>query len=257
MRSKLIAAGVGLFGYGALIGWAATADYYQRRMEDREETSRIRIDNMTKKTFDLEQALARAMMDLPEITEEEADSTEIAAEIVEVAEGDDEESDEEEEEYDEEKTAELRSNLQGIIDSYTKDDEVINSFVHRAEHAVTDRTPPFVISREQYSWDEDEGDDYAKITLTYYPRERILLDDDEEVIDDINAYVGWRNLSQFGGESGDADVVFVRNRRLQTDFEVVRDTENQPPTHVRYGMPREEFNANKAAGLIRFRPEDT
>jgi hypothetical protein len=68
--------------------------------------------------------------------------------------------------------------------------------------------------------------------------------------------LGWKNLSQFGGESGDPDTVFIRNQRLETDFEVVRDDESPLPLHIQYGMGKEEFKVNKAAGTLRLRDED-
>jgi hypothetical protein len=83
-----------------------------------------------------------------------------------------------------------------------------------------------------------------------------LLDDDNDPVDDIAGMIGWRSLSNFGGESGDPDVVFVRNDRLLSDFEVVRDDESELPLHVKYGMSEEEFKTNKAAGTLKLRRED-
>jgi hypothetical protein len=51
-------------------------------------------------------------------------------------------------------------------------------------------------------------------------------------------------------------VVYIRNWRMETDFEVRRETETAPPAHVRYGMDKETYNANKVAGTIRFRDGD-
>lgn len=152
---------------------------------------------------------------------------------------------------------ETTSNLQAIIDQYTNNPNDRDEFVAAALEPPSQRdAAPFVIPKETFAWD-DEGDEYDKKTLTYFPQQRLLLDEEEEIIDDVPQIVGWRNLSRFGDESGDADTVFVRNRKLRTDFEVVRELEAKPPLHVAYGMDRETFRANRAAGLIRLRPEDT
>lgn len=152
--------------------------------------------------------------------------------------------------------ANTRTNLQELIDDYVYKEEDRDEFVAAVidPPGQSDATP-FVISRELFSWDEEEGNNYDKITLTYYPTSRLLLDEEEEPIDNPAIAVGWRNLQQFGSESGDVDTVFIRNRRLRTDFEVVRELEEKPPLHVQFGMGKEEFRTRRAAGLIRL-PDD-
>lgn len=157
----------------------------------------------------------------------------------------------------EETLEETTSNLQAIIEQYTSNPEDHDEFIAAVVDppARTDAAP-YVITKEDYSWGE-EGIEYENKTLAYYPSQRLLLDEDEEPIDDVPQTVGWRNLQRFGDESGDPDTVFIRNRKLRMDFEVVRELEAKPPLHVAYGMDRETFKMNKAAGLIRLRPEDT
>lgn len=231
MNRKLIS--IGIFGYGVLVGWAFTADHADQKAKEKEdevENLKLRLDLLRNQIV---------------VLEKQHDDT-------------DEEDTDEEEPVDEAKTEEIRTNLQSLISQYTSEPDNADAFVNVALDNVMDPTPPFVISKEKYAWDEEEGDQYAKITLTYYPKFRMLLDDDQDLIPDkdIPSMVGWKNLRQFGGESGDPDVVFIRNRRLMTDFEVVKDDENDIPAHVKYGMGREEFETNKAAGIIKLRPED-
>lgn len=140
-------------------------------------------------------------------------------------------------------------------------EEATEDFIRDTQPVTVKTTrydPPKVISLEEYNnhGEDDEGEDYAKVTLTYYPKAQVLLDEDQEPIDDVEAYVGWRALSQFGGMSGNADVVYVRNRRMETDFEVERETEADLPLHVQFGMPHMEFESNRAAGKIKLREED-
>lgn len=253
MRNKLIAAGAGLVGYGALVGWAITADLYEKKLNNSQLLWR---EMMRRQSTQIEeQRITPTPPAAEEIRTSETSLDSNAIEDVEpILEDTDEAESDESSEVDEIKTEEIRENLQNLINGYTNDEDAVQDFSQMATAFEEDDTPPFVIPRKLYQWDEDEGDEYSKIALTYYPRERILLDDEDDLVDDVANTIGWRNLTRFGDESDDADVVFVRNRRLQTDFEVVRDTENQPPAHIRFGMDREEYESKKAAGLIRFRP---
>jgi hypothetical protein len=252
MDKKLIAAAAGCVGYGALVAWAITSDYYERKLRDKEAyiaflrnwpigkiTSVVETDEGVEATG--------VLFDDTEISPEEDTSDDNVT------------GDEDDEDVipPGETPATTRENLQKIIDQYTADPEEAERFADAGIRMNGDNAPPFVISREKYAWDEDEGDNYDKITITYYPQFRVMLDEDNELMEDVANVIGWRNLAQFGGESGDPDVVFVRNRRMMTDFEVVRDEEGDLPLHIKYGMGREEFEVNKAAGTIRLRDEDT
>lgn len=75
---------------------------------------------------------------------------------------------------------------------------------------------PYVIS----PYDFGELDDYRKIDLTYYA-DGILEDDDGEIVTDVDELIGEGSLNTFGEYEDDA--VFVRNERLQTDFEILKD----------------------------------
>lgn len=308
MNSKLVTIGAGMFGLGALVSWAITADHMERKMLSRQKLLGELLRRQSKELNDLHRDKVNRSIDVesdipwPSPSDEAVQAahensqkqiSDVAAEFGEsyqagatigpvtsvesVADGieitgeltrgvADLETDippgenaSKDEEVDETSLQKARANLQSLIDTYTANPDDVDMFVSKAgktvEHAM--HVPPFVVSRELYSSDPDEGDDYAKITLTYYVRDRILLDDEQEVIDEVEDYVGWRNLNRFGDESGDGDVVFVRNRRLLTDFEVVKEDEEDPPIHIRYGMSRDVFATNRAAGVIKFRDEDS
>lgn len=280
MQIKLIASLVGAFGFGALVGWAITTDIHEKRLFLEREGYDELLADKTDHIFYLKEKNNRLQS---HATQQEsvdiffdpakdilntimAEPTELTSAdfVVEAVALDGETSEDVDEEIvipddvipENETPEETRSNLQALIDAYTADPEAQAEFVDIATNAQEyDKAPPFVISRADYAYDE-EGEHYEKITLTYYMRDRVLLDDDEDPIDDVPRTVGWRNLSQFGGESGDPNVVFVRNRHMMTDFEVVKEDDQTLPLHVKYGMPREEFRVNKAAGLIKLRRED-
>lgn len=84
-----------------------------------------------------------------------------------------------------------------------------------------DRDTPYIISSEEFFTDNPE---HEKITITYYEGDDTLTDDQDEVIPDEESLVGPEALTSFGKESGDTNIVYIRNERLATDFEVVSDS---------------------------------
>jgi hypothetical protein len=179
--------------------------------------------------------------------------------VVETDDGPDDLTPEEEAEVAEAVSDHQRS-IASIVAKYASDPEEIHEFTEivRRDADGARETPPFHISVAQYASDPDEGDDYEKITMSWYPRTRVLLDDDDEIVPDVNNVVGYKNLDRFGDESNDPNVVFVRNRHLETDFEVVNHEDEDLPIHLQYQMTREEYNTNVAAGhLPKFRDEDS
>jgi hypothetical protein len=266
MQTKLIATAVGAFGLGALFGWAITADIHERRFRALEEEFDEAIGEKTRHIWALQDRAEAIWLQnkQPFSTADEVTVDPNQTELIDVDVLSAEEpyldvpvyeEDEGEEVPEGETPEETRTNLQKLIDKYTADQDAKDEFVDIVAESVNDKSPPFVISRFVYAYDE-EGSSYEKITLTYYPRDRVLLDDEEDPIEDVGNTVGWRNLSQFGHESEDPNVVFVRNRRLETDFEVIKEDDAQLPLHVKYGMEKEEFRVHKAAGLIKLRQED-
>src|SRR5512140_1995670 len=170
MHGKMIAIAAGAVGYGALVSWAITADYYERQLalkdEYIEELRRRPIGRLLSIIENDRGITADAVLfdDAEKSPEETSDGESVTDE----KEGEDESS-----EVDEAQTEAIRSNLQQIIDTYTADPDTQTEFIDRAVRSEVDRTPPFVISREMFSWDE-EGEEYEKTTITYYPAQRIL-----------------------------------------------------------------------------------
>lgn len=87
---------------------------------------------------------------------------------------------------------------------------------------VPDPTKPYVISIEEFS--EDNG--YEKNCLNYFVSDDVLIDERELPIDDVDRTVGTFNLANlFGDDEGlskDANVLYIRNERLEVDFEITR-----------------------------------
>lgn len=90
------------------------------------------------------------------------------------------------------------------------------------EEEVVVRNPnePYIISIKEFMQDRDE---YDKVTVSYFEDDDVLCDEREEVIPNVEATVGSDALTKFGELSEDSKIVYVRNERIKTDFEVLRD----------------------------------
>lgn len=77
---------------------------------------------------------------------------------------------------------------------------------------------PYVISPLKFA----EGCDYDTISLTYYS-DGVLVDDMGELVEDVAGTVGTEFPEHFGEYTDDPDTVYVRNDRLEADYEIQRD----------------------------------
>lgn len=252
MNWKLISTGAAGVVVGALAGAAGTAAYFKKKQEalsaDLNDTA-VALSEKSQQVRTLQSEIES--LKTPPVSEQ-VEELNSGGEIEEVQDPEDPNLDE--------RNEEVKRNLQELIAPYVSGEEPIEDFVRQAKRIKVHRgAPPEVISQQLYAWDPDgPGDEYEKTTLTYYPRHRILLDEDKDLIEspNVEAMVGWRSLNQFGNESNDPNIVFVRNHHLATDFEIEKIEDEDPPLHVRFGMPRQEFEMQKAAGTLVFREDD-
>jgi hypothetical protein len=115
------------------------------------------------------------------------------------------------------------------------------------DREMQNRSPehPFVIHIEEF-----EQSEYShQTTFTYYEGDDTLVDETGEIIMDMtrDGIVGEDNLTLFGHGSNDPHLVYVRNTKLQTDYEIIRDTDayarkilglEEDPTIEHSAMPR-------------------
>ena len=80
---------------------------------------------------------------------------------------------------------------------------------------------PYVIRPDLF----DTLDDYESMTLTYYA-DGVLADKFDVPIDDPDTLVGTDFVDCFNADEVDGDVVYVRNERKKTDFEIIEDLRN-------------------------------
>ena len=86
------------------------------------------------------------------------------------------------------------------------------------EGGTDDMEKPYVISPDEYG----EMDDYDLYSYTYYA-DKVLADENNEPIEDVDQRIGLESLNHFG-EYGD-DSVYVRNDELEADYEILLDNE--------------------------------
>lgn len=90
-------------------------------------------------------------------------------------------------------------------DGWDMDEEV--------RHRTTER--PYVVHRDEFF--EEGNDDYNQRQLTYYNGDDTLVDEDNHPIENHIQVVG---EMKFGHGSGDPNVVYIRNERLQAEYEI-------------------------------------
>ena len=85
-----------------------------------------------------------------------------------------------------------------------------------AEEEEEDMDRPYVISPDEFG----ENPDYETVSLTYF-NDKVLVDDNNDLVEDVDDIVGLDSLNSFGEYEDDS--VFVRNDRLKTDYEILYD----------------------------------
>lgn len=78
---------------------------------------------------------------------------------------------------------------------------------------------PYVISHDEFMQGEKE---YVQSSLRWFDGDDVLTDDKNVPIDEVDLTVG-ECIRQFGHGSKDPRIVYVRNERMEVDFEVVKD----------------------------------
>lgn len=106
--------------------------------------------------------------------------------------------------------------LDALLDRYDPKNEVYD-MQRNAE--PNDPDAPYVISVEGYMQNEEL---FEQMTLSYYSADKVLTNEADEVVEDVEGTVGYNNLQNFGVESGNDDTVYVRNPKRETEYEILR-----------------------------------
>lgn len=87
-------------------------------------------------------------------------------------------------------------------------------------------TTPYVISDEEFEMD----DEYDKEALIYYAGNDYLIDEDADEALEISIYIGREALNRFNQDN----IVYVRNERLRTDYEIHKEDSEYEEVSIQY-----------------------
>lgn len=77
----------------------------------------------------------------------------------------------------------------------------------------------YVISAQEHA-DGEAG--YEQATWTYYAKDGVVTDPSEDRIEDYVNFLGPHFADNFGKDSGDENVVYIRNEVVMMDYEILR-----------------------------------
>lgn len=88
-----------------------------------------------------------------------------------------------------------------------------------AEEAHRQEEVPYVISHDEFM---ENSFEHEQTTMTWYDADETLADAKEEIVHEVESTVGVDNMDRFGHGSRDPKIVYIRNERLEMDFEVAK-----------------------------------
>jgi len=91
---------------------------------------------------------------------------------------------------------------------------------------------PYLITEREFS---EEQEFYQKLTVIYYRGDNVLIDSAQAVIPDIRANIGAGTTDQFGKDAENPHVLYVRNDKIQVDFEICLDYGSYVQEVLHYG----------------------
>lgn len=100
---------------------------------------------------------------------------------------------------------------------FDKDEPQTGGWDYEAEYAARGPVNPFIIHHDEFVHNEPE---HEQVSLTYFAGDDVLVDERDQVMREVGATVGLEHLQKFGYASEDPDIVYVRNPRLEVDYEI-------------------------------------
>lgn len=114
--------------------------------------------------------------------------------------------------------------VEELQDREEEEEEERNAFIdlppwnYDKELASRNGDRPFIMHLEEYQ----QSDCVHQITITYFEGDDVLVDESDEVISKKDEVVGMDNLTKFGYGSTDPNVVYVRNPKLDIEYEILK-----------------------------------
>lgn len=92
-------------------------------------------------------------------------------------------------------------------------------FDYDREVALRTEEAPYIITEEEYNLNQSE---YEQTHLVYYEGDDVVVDSHDDPLPEPDDIVGEDHLVRFGHGSNNKDIVYVRNDKLEMDFEITR-----------------------------------
>lgn len=99
-----------------------------------------------------------------------------------------------------------------------------------------DMSKPYVIRPDEFG----QFDDYRQVSLSYYEKDKVLTDELDNPIEDVDMMVGLDSLTHFGQYEDDS--VYVRNDERMTDYEILLDIRGYGELVAKGLITREEYD---------------
>jgi len=120
-----------------------------------------------------------------------------------------------------------RSQAFQVVDTRTEfvEEVLSNIFSDTTTEEISDKEKqnrteeaPYILTKDEFMENDSE---YTQSTVTYFAGDKVLIDSREDMIEEVDMTVGEGNLERFGHGSGDPNVLYVRNDRLELEFEIL------------------------------------
>lgn len=119
---------------------------------------------------------------------------------------------------------------------------------YEAELSVRTKDQPYVIHRDEFIQDEMG---YDQSTITYYSGDDIMADQSDVPIYNYSAMIGHL---KFGHGSGDPDIVYVRNEKLEMEWEILRHLGKYEIEVLGHDIEN-KYSDNLSHSVLKFRDE--
>jgi hypothetical protein len=105
------------------------------------------------------------------------------------------------------------------VDDDEQDDEQEHGEIEMDRKNSMLSNKPIIITSQSYV---EDCLDYDKLTFNYYAKDKVLTDDNDDVFEDYEDYVG-HNIGEHFGESEAGDnLLYIRNYKYESDYEIIK-----------------------------------
>ncbi len=143
--------------------------------------------------------------------------------------------------------------VKNVFVEHASDDE--DSYDVEAESAKKRAGRPYIVEYDEFEHNEE---DKTKQTLTWYAEDGILVDENDRGLspDQMRTTIGGEENLRFGYGSGDPNVVYIYNDKLDAALEVTRDEGAYRNIVLGLNDHLEHSDRRADRGLRKMRPDD-